>query len=130
MSIVCGAVTTGAMLHGTINTTPWEMSRSVYRFFAVTGERHIFGRFAGRNLTAMFHPSGYATHTLLQTFISDLNALIGTYDSVVWTVGADITTYTFCIFEGFELDEDPWYDASGVNGWQVLGKLKFRQIKQ
>jgi hypothetical protein len=31
------------------------------------------------------------------------------------------------IFNGFEPEEDPWYDGSGVNGWQVKGMMKFRQ---
>jgi len=130
MSLVCGAVNTGSMLHGTVRSTPYEMSRSVATFFGVTGEYHLHGRLKGRNLTAMLHPSGYASQNALQVDIAVLNSLIGTFDDLVSTVGTDVSTYLNCIFEGFELDEDPWYDGSGVNGWQVVGQLKFRQILQ
>ncbi len=130
MSLVLGSFNTASMLHGSIHATPYEMSRSVSTFFGVTGEYHLLGKLKGRTLTAMLHPSGYASQDALQVDIASMNELIGETGSLVSTVGADVVTYLNCIFEGFEMDEDPWKDGSGTNGWQVSGKVRFRQILQ
>lgn len=130
MSIVLGAVDTGTSLHGSIKVSSWDYSRTVQTFFGVTGEFHLQGRLHGRDLAAWYLPSGYATHALLHDAIETMNALSGTSGSMVWTSGVDVKTFTNCVFNGFELDEDPWYDGSGVNGWLVQGQLRFRQIKQ
>ena len=130
MSIVFGALDTGTLLHGTIKPTAWEYTRTVQSFFGVTGEYHLQGRLHGRDQTAWLMLSGYASHVLLHDAIEMMNALSGTSGSVVWTSGADIKTFDNSVFNGFELDEDPWLDASGVNSWMVQGTLKFRQIKQ
>ena len=130
MTITQGAWNTGSLLHGTIKPTQWDYSRTVHSFFGVTGELHLQGRLHGRELSAWLLLSGYATHMALHDAIETLNANSGTYDAVVWTVGGDSKTFTNCVFNGFEPDEEPWYDGSGVNGHIVLGHLKFRQIKQ
>lgn len=130
MSIVLGAVDTLTHLHGTIKPSAWDYSRNVQSFFGVTGEFHLKGRLHGRDLSAWLLPRGYASHDLLQFGIETLNGLSGTSGTMTWTSGADIHAFTNCVFNGFEFDEDPWYDGSGVNGWQVLGTLRFRQIKQ
>ena len=132
MTITLGTMTTGTALHGSIKSTPWDFSQTVQTWFGVTGAAILQGRLHIRQLEAWVWPRGYANHTALQTDISVMNALVGEYGSLVWTNpadGADITTYTKCVFDGFELDEAPWQDGSGVNGWQVLGTMKFRQIK-
>lgn len=130
MSIVLGSVDTGAALHGSINPTPWEYARTVQTFFGVVGEYHLHGRARGRDLAAWVMPTGYASHANLQTDIDALNSLVGAFGSMTWTAGADSKTFTNCIFQGFSVDEDPWYDGSGVNGWQVRGTIRFRQIAQ
>ena len=122
--------TTGTLLHGTIKASPWEYSRAVQTFFAVTGEYHLQGRSHGRNLEAWLQLSQYATHALLNTGIETINAFISDYNSLTWAVGADTKTFTNVVFDGFEPSEDPWNDGSGVNGWICQGTLKFRQIKQ
>lgn len=130
MTITQGAWNTGAHLHGSMKPTQWDYSRTSHQFFGVTGELHLQGRLHGRELTAWLLFSGFADHASLQTAVDSMASLAGTHASVVWADGADSKTFTNCTFNGFEPDEEPWLDASGVNGWQVLGHLKFRQIKQ
>ena len=130
MSIVLGSVNTGTMLHGTIKATPFNQSRTVQTFFGLRGELHLQGRPHGRDLSAWLLPYGYSTDALLQTDIANMNALIGESGTLTWTFGALTTTYLNCIFLGFEMDEDPWLDGSGVNGWQVMGHMQFRHILQ
>lgn len=130
MSIVLGALDTGAALHGSIRATSWDYTRNVQSFFGVTGEFHLQGRLHGRDLVAWCLATGFSTHALLHDAIETINALSGTSGTMTWTSAADIKTFTNCVFNGFDLDEDPWFDGSGVNGWQVLGQLRFRQIKQ
>lgn len=130
MTIHIGATQLAYSLHGPIKSTVWDRSRSVSTFFGLIGELHLNGMIHGRNLTAWAMPTGYATHAALQTDIAVYNTLIGTFGDVVWAVGADTSTFLNCVFEGFELDEDPWLDGSGVNGWSVLGHLNFRHILQ
>lgn len=129
MTITCGTLNTGSELHGTIKPTAWSFSRSIQTYFGVTGAYRIHGRLHERELTCWLHPTGYATHALLQAAIESVNGAIGTSGTMTWTVGADSKTFTLCTFEGLELDEDPWLDGSGVNGWQAKGTLRFRQIK-
>lgn len=130
MSIVLGALTTGTHLHGTVKPSAWDYTRNVQSFFGLTGEFHLQGRLHGRELTAWLIVRGYATHVLLQDEIEAINAYSGLSGTMIWTSNTDIKNFTNCVFNGFEPDEEPWYDGSGVNGWQVLGQLKFRQIKQ
>lgn len=128
MSITFGALSTGSHLHGSINAGPWEYAKSVQSFFGVTGEIHLNGGLRGRELTCWLLLSGYSTHALLHAGILTLQGYTSQAGSVVWTVGADTITYANCVFEGFTPEEPPWLDGSGVNGWTVLGNLKFRQI--
>lgn len=130
MTITCGTFTSGSELHGSIKVTPWDFSRNVQSFFGLTGEFHLHGRLHGRDLSAWILPRGYATHALLHTAIESVNGAIGTTGTLTWSVGGDSKMFANCVFNGLDLDEDPWYDGSGVNGWQVLGQLRFRQIKQ
>lgn len=129
MTISLGAMSSGTALHGSINATPWEYSRSVQKFFGVTGEQHLQGSLHGRDLSAWVLPYGYTTHALLQDAIEAINEYIGLSGSMTWVVNADTKTFTNCVFNGFEVSEDPWVDGAGVNGWQVRGMFKFRQIK-
>ena len=129
MTITLGTMTTGTELHGTIKATPWQYSRNVQTFFGVTGEFHLQGRLHGRDLTAWILPKGYASHAALHTAIESVNATIGESGTMTWTDGV-VATFANCVFNGLDLEEDPWLDGSGVNGWQALGILRFRQIKQ
>jgi len=130
MSIVLGSVNTGTALHGTIKSTPFSQSRAVQTFFGLTGELHLHGRAHGRDLSAWVMPYGYASDALLQADIATMNELIGEFGTMTWTFNAATTTYLNCVFDGFELEEDPWLDGSGTNGWQVMGRIKFRHILQ
>lgn len=120
---------TGSNPHGTITAEPWEYDRVQQSFFGLTGEINLLGGLKARNLSAWLLLTGFSTHALLHAQIETVNALINTTGNLVWTVGADVDTHTNAVFNGLTLDEEPWLDGSGVNGWQVLGRLHFRHIK-
>lgn len=122
-------LSTGSALHGSMNVAAWEYSRTVQSFFGLTGEVQLQGRMHGREMTAWTLPFGYSTHALLMSAIETVNSNIGQFGTLTWAVGADSKTFTNTVFNGLDLQEDPWLDGSGVNGWQVLCTLKFRQIK-
>jgi len=125
-----GSLSTGGALHGSIKAGQWDRSESVQTFFAVVGEYRLQGRQHGRDLTTWCETFGYANRALLQDAVDAINAYQGDSGSVVCTIGGVDTTFLNCVFQGFETDEEPWLDGSGVNGWVVRGTLKWRQIKQ
>ena len=129
MTITLGSMSTGSALHGSIKAGAWDYARSIQTFFGLQGEYHLIGQQHGRELTAWCIPSGYAGHEELHNAIEALNAYIGIYGTLVWDVGSDEKSFTNVVFNGFEPDEDPWLDGSGINGWQVRGTLRFRQVK-
>ena len=129
MTISLGSMSTGSAMHGSIKAGVWEYQKATQSFFGLTGEYIMLGRFRGRDITTWLWPSGYASLDALQTAIDTLNNDIGVSGTMTWTFGAATTTYTQCLFEGFDIEEEPWLDASGVNGWQVKGTIKFRQVK-
>lgn len=129
MSITLGATSFGNHIHGTAQVPPWERSESIQRFPGVTGAQVLQGAKHDRIISIPFQLTGYASHLLLQTGISDLSVLQGSTGSLTVDLGGgDSVTFTQCIFVGFEPSEDPWKDGSGVNGWQQKGTLRFRQI--
>jgi hypothetical protein len=129
MTIAMTTMTTGSNLHGTIQPKPWDESRSVQTWFGVTGEYHLFGRLHGRDFQAWMQFVGYTSHNLIQGAIESMNAQIGEFGTVTYTVGSDIKTFSNCIFRGFTPEEDPWLDGSAINGWNCRGLLVWRQIK-
>lgn len=129
MSITLGSLDTGSALHGAIRPSVWNQSRSVQQFFGLQGEYYLLGEKHGRDLSTWCIPSGYASHEALHDAIETINDLIGVNGTMTWTSGSDIKTFANTIFDGFETEEEPWLDGSGVNGWQVRGILKFRQVK-
>jgi hypothetical protein len=129
MSLTLGTLDTGAALHGTIKPSAWSFARSVQTFFGATGAIYLQGKLHDRELSCWCWPSAYNTHEDLQDAIETINSKIGESGTLTWTSGSDVKTFTNCVFDGFEPEEDPWLDGSGINGWQVKGTLKFRQIK-
>ncbi len=85
----------------------------------------LTGRMHGRDLSCWLLLTGYASHGLLHAGIVTVNDYINTSG----TLDVDGLEFLNVIFHGFEPDEDPWYDGSGVNGWQVLGTMRFRQSR-
>lgn len=130
MTITMGTLSTGYALHGSLKAGAWERSESVQTFFAVIGEYRMQGALHGRDLSTWCEPSGYANRALLQAAIDAVNSYQGDSGTVICTIDSVSTTFANCVFQGFELEEEPWYDASGVNGWIVRGSLRWRQIKQ
>jgi hypothetical protein len=129
MTIAMATMTTGSNLHGTILPQPWNESRSIQTWFGLAGEYHLFGRLHGREFAAWMQFVGYTSHNLIQAAIETMNAQIGEFGTVTYTVGTDIKTFGNSIFMGFTPEEDPWLDGSGINGWNCRGKLTWRQIK-
>ena len=130
MTITMASLSTGSALHGSLKAGQWERSVAVQRFFGLFGEYHLQGRPHGRDLTTWCQPYGYANRSDLQDAIDLINTHQGDSGSVFVEIGNDQTAYDNCVFEGFEIDEEPWLDGSGINGWQVMGTLRWRQIYQ
>jgi len=117
-------------IHGTPIVPQWEVGKTIQRFFGVVGQYQLTGVRHAHEITIDVHFYNYATMALL---LADI-ATIGTkQETLTGTLtvdlgGGDSSSYTNCIFTGYEPDEPPWKDGSGQNGWQQRGKLRFRQV--
>lgn len=129
MTITFSTLNTGSHPHGPIVAGPWDVQRQQQQFFGLEGEVHLVGRATGRSLTNWITLTGYASHSALHTGIETLSAFIGVNATLTMTIGADSDTYTTTTLMGFSMDEEPFYDGSGVNGWQTTLRLQWRQIK-
>lgn len=127
MTISMVSLTTGSNLHGTIQQGPWEYARASQAFFGTVGEYLLLGGARGRELSAWVQFVGYTSHSNLQAAIATLQSNIGEAGTLTVTIGSNSTTFTNCVFEGMTPEEDPWLDGSGVNGWNLRGRLKWRQ---
>lgn len=127
MTITMTTLTTGTNLHGTMQVGPWEYARATQSFFGTVGEYYLFGGARSREISAWLQFTGYASHALLQAALATLQSNIAKTGTVTLTIGADSTTFTNSTFEGFTPEEDPWLDGSGINGWNLRGRLKWRQ---
>lgn len=117
-------------IHGTPIVKPWEVGKVVQRFFGVTGEQQLTGARHAKEITITVHYYGYATLVLIN---ADIATISGYQETLTGTLtidlgGGDSSSYTNCIFQGYEPDEQPWLDGSGVNGWQQRGTLRFKQV--
>ena len=125
------ASTFGSYLHGTPIVPPWEFAVNRQVYYGTLGELSMYSKVHGRNITIPFHLHGFATHVLLQTEIASITSRMGETGTLTVDLGGgDSSTYPYCTFEGMDQEENPWLDASGTNGWQVRGTLKFRQRGQ
>lgn len=121
----------GSHIHGTPNVSAWEFPVSRQVFFGTLGEYALYGKASGRWILIPWHMTGYTTLANLQAALNTLaGRLAETGTLTVDLGGGDSTAFNTCTFEGFEPDENPWKDGSGVNGWQVRGNLRFRQKGQ
>lgn len=117
-------------IHGIPQVGPWEVGKAIKRFFGVAGEYQLTGSAHSRSIVIPVHYTGLAS---LQALLADVTA-VSEYQETIGTFtvdlgGGDSSSFDLCKFLGLELDEDPWKDGSGVNGWQVRGKLSFRQVR-
>ena len=123
-------INTGTHPHGSVKVGRWDQARVTQRWFGTVGEVTFVGGKSVRELTCWMILTGYASHVALLTGMEVLNEEIGTSGTLTVTIsGESDTTFSNVIFNGFEPEEDPWKDGSGVNGWQVKGTLNFRQVK-
>lgn len=125
MTIIFGTLNTGTHPHGSVKVGPYDYARVTQRWFGTTGELNLLGGLSGRDLSCWLILKGYATHGLLHAGIVTLSD----YANQSGTLDVDGLEFLNVIFNGFTLEEDPWYDGSGVHGWQVKGMLNFRQVK-
>jgi len=123
MTITLGDIDTGTHLHGSIKAGPYDYARVTQRWFGVNGEYTLAGGISGRELSCWLILTGYSSHAELHAGLANLQGLANTSG----TMDVDGLEFLNVIFNGFEPEEDPWYDGSGVNGWQVKGMMKFRQ---
>jgi len=129
MTITLGTIPFDSTIHETPNVPMWEYQRIRQTFFGVAGEVVFLGAAEGRDITIVYTMTGHSSHDDLQDGIAQFNLALGeSGDLIIDLGGGDTTTYTNCIFYGFEPQETPWLDGSGVNGWQCKGTLRFRQI--
>lgn len=123
MTITLGDIDTGTHPHGSIKAGPYDYARATQRWFGVSGEYTMTGQLSGRDLSCWLLLTGYNSHGELHAGLANLQGLANTSG----TLDVDGLEFLNVIFNGFELEEDPWLDGSGVNGWQVKGTMKFRQ---
>lgn len=123
MTIIIGALNTGTHPHGSIKADAYDAARVTQRWFGVNGEMTLTGGISGRNLSCWLLLTGYATHGLLHAGLATLQGFANTSG----TLDVNGVEFLNVIFLGFEPEEDPWQDGSGVNGWQVQGMMRFRQ---
>lgn len=125
MTITFGTLNTGSLLHGSIKAGPYDYARTTQRWFGVTGELNLLGKLHSRELSCWLILGGYSSHANLHAAVVTLSD----YANQSGTLDVDGLQFLNVVFNGFTPDEDPWLDASGVNGWQVKGTLSFRQVK-
>ncbi len=128
MTITFNGVPFNSTLHGTPVVPPWEFQRSSQTFFGVPGEYQLLGAANFRNITIKYEMTGHATHLNLQAGIAQFAIILGFTGTLEVDLGGiDVSSFDNCTFDGFFPEEPPWYDGSGVNGWQCRGELRFRQ---
>lgn len=123
MTITLGTIDTGTHPHGSIKAGPYDYARATQKWFGTNGEYTMTGGISGRELSCWLLLTGYNSHGDLHAGLANLQGLANTSG----TLDVDGLEFLNVIFNGFELEEDPWLDGSGVHGWQVKGMMKFRQ---
>ena len=128
MSVTHASVDYGIPIHGTPQIEQWDAPLVVHRWFNVVGEATFAGRNHGRRIKLPCHLSGYASLTAILTGINNIQNVRGLAGELTIDLGGgDAPTFSNCVFESLELSEEPWLDASGVNGWQCDATLTWRQ---
>lgn len=130
MTVILGAVNTGQHLHGALQTATADHAFTTQAWHGVNGELALWGGWRGSNLNCWLLLSGYADHTAVQTAIEAIDSLKGENGQLQVTIGGVTDSKNNVTFRGFEpIDDAPWQDGSGVNGWQILGMMRFRWSK-
>lgn len=128
MTLTFGSLSLASEIHGTARVPPWTFQRVTQTFFGVPGEVQLLGAAESREILIPYTMTGHATHLNLQAGIAQFALALGLTGTLEIDLGGiDVSSFPDCTFDGFTPSEDPWYDASGVNGWQCAGTLKFRQ---
>lgn len=117
----------GSNFHGDIIPGPWDPQVVQEQFFGVAGEAHLIGATGGRDLVCNYDLFGFASSTLLgqQLVTLDSQILLLTGDLAISGNIAGI--YTSCTFVGYDKISPFFFDGSGVNGWGVFLRLRWRQ---
>lgn len=131
MTITLGPVNTGTHLHGAIQVETAEHAFTTQQWHGVNGEYPLWGGWKGTDLSCWLLLYGFASHAAVQVAIEALDSLKGSNGNLTVTVnGVADNVKQNVTFLGFEPQDDaPWYDAAGVNGWQILGTMRFRWSK-
>jgi len=128
--IELGSFNTGNNLHGTIQPSQWDYDRHVQSWFGAVGEVHLLGQLHGRDLSTWLWLTGYSTQTAIQLDLKYLHDSVGTSGTLYWSSLTETVWWENVILIGFDAEEQPWLDGSGVNGWQCKGTIRFRQVAE
>jgi hypothetical protein len=120
----------GSSFHGDIIPQgSWDPQLVAEQFFGVAGEAHIFGATGGRDLICEYDLTGFASSTLLGNQLVQIDTKILLLQGTLTINGNIFGTYPKCTFLGYER-LPMFFDGSGVNGWCVFGRLRWRQRGQ
>ncbi len=117
----------GGDLHGLVRPEqPAELQISPGRFFAVKGVSQLIGETTDRALSCEFMLSGYTDDSDLVDILDEIDNQAGQLIGDLVQSGNFGQTFGNCTFISFERGA-PFFDASGVNGWNVEGRLHWIQ---
>jgi hypothetical protein len=114
----------GNLFHRSIVAPRYDLQEQVQTWHGVTGAAVLFGGQTTRLLTLEVTFRGFATEALLRTHVATVQSHI--FDSGTLTV--DGISWPQSAFLGFQPQDQPFLDASGVHGYVQSGQLTFRQI--
>lgn len=126
MSITQDGYTFPVAVHGKVQATPPEPTIQRSKYPAVSGESHIVGASAGRDLWTTGTLRGYSTPAALTLAIALLNQKVDeplTGRLIVTGIYADV--FDKCTFVGWEPKSEERYDPHF--GWMQMGFLRWRQ---
>lgn len=115
--------------HGDIIPGPWDAQIVQEAFFGVSGEAHLVGFTGGRDLICNYDIIGALTSTLLGQQLVAIDQVILQLTGDLTINGNIVGVYPKCTFLGYER-APMFFDGSGVNGWCVFGRLRWRQRNQ
>jgi hypothetical protein len=115
--------------HGDILPGLWDAQVVAEQFFGVAGEAHLIGATGGRDLICPYDILGAGSSTLLGAQLVALDAVILQLTGDLAISGNIAGVYPKCTFLGYER-ASMFFDGSGVNGWCVFGRLRWRQRAQ
>jgi hypothetical protein len=112
---------------------PWQLPthethQATTKFFAVKGESRIDGEHAGRSLEipVLVYSAQFNTQAKLSGYLREMDlALRGFSATLVVHSSVDHPPFTDCVFDGFQIVEEPKIDAAGSLGGGAFAVVLF-----